>query len=121
MPPIPKRPVILLTVLILALIYILTPTSTSSYFDAITLRRKTTVPEIYGVIHLVTGNAEHTLAHDVTHDPTKPVDMHVYAVDGDGKGGDMDWAAERQRIDTEYPVVIFSKACCSSSVREQSN
>ena len=72
------------------------------------LKSKVEIGEIYGLLHLVTGDneQEHVLSN-VHLDPTVPVEMSVYAA------GDMslDWEKEREIIDTNYPIVVFSKVC----------
>ncbi|PBK95480.1 thioredoxin-like protein [Armillaria gallica] len=83
---------------------------------ALTKQRKRPVDEIYGLIHLVTGDVEHEhiLSHSMTMlDPTKPLDMRIYAADE----GDVDWEAERQALDKQFPLVVFSKSYCQFSKR----
>ena len=65
------------------------------------------VGEIYGLLHLVTGDneQEHVLSNAVQLDPTKPIDLAFYAA---GENS-LDWQRERQRLDEEYPIVVFSK------------
>ena len=66
------------------------------------------VGEIYGLLHLVTGDneQEHVLSN-VHLDPTVPVEMSVYAA-GDTS---IDWEKERDIINEQYPIVVFSKVC----------
>ena len=61
------------------------------------------VDEIYGLLHLVV-DTETTLSHDV--DTSQPIDMDIY-----GGGKKLDWAKTVQRLNTEYPIVVFSKVC----------
>lgn len=67
------------------------------------------VDEVFGLIHLVTGDTEneHVLSHLPDFDPTKPVDMTVYAP---GEKG-IDWNKEVARLNEQYPLVVFSKVC----------
>ncbi|KAK0505129.1 thioredoxin-like protein [Armillaria luteobubalina] len=84
---------------------------------ALTKQRKRPVDEIYGLIHLVTGDVEHEhiLSHSMTMlDPTKPLDMSIYAAD---EGDDVDWEAEREALDKQFPLVVFSKSYCQFSKR----
>ena len=71
--------------------------------------KKVEVGEIYGLLHLVTGDneQEHVLSN-VHLDPTVSVEMSVYAA-GDTS---IDWEKERETIDKNYPIVVFSKVCC---------
>lgn len=65
------------------------------------------VDEIYGLLHLVTGDheQEHVLSNAVHLDPTLPIELSVYAA------GDitLNWAKERDTINENYPIVVFSK------------
>ena len=72
------------------------------------LKSKKEVGEIYGLLHLVTGDneQEHVLSN-VHLDPTVSVEMSVYAA-GDTH---LDWEKEREFIDKNYPIVVFSKVC----------
>ena len=72
---------------------------------------RTKVDEIYGLIHLVTGGIEKqdTLAEAPDADPTKALDLSVYA---DGKP--IEWRSELKRLDTKYPIVVFSKVISTS-------
>lgn len=67
----------------------------------------TTVDEIYGLIHLVTGDTEneHILVHQSGLDPTQPVDMGIYAA---GQK-DVDWPEVQKQLNLHFPVVVFSK------------
>ena len=71
-------------------------------------KKKVEVGEIYGLLHLVTGDneQEHVLSN-VHLDPTVPVEMSVYAA-GDTS---IDWEKERDIINEQYPIVVFSKVC----------
>jgi aromatic ring-cleaving dioxygenase len=70
--------------------------------------KKVEVGEIYGLLHLVTGDneQEHVLSN-VHLDPTVSVEMSVYAA-GDTS---IDWEKEKETIDKNYPIVVFSKVC----------
>ena len=63
--------------------------------------------EIYGLLHLVTGDGEreHVLSNAVHLDPTHPIDMSIYAA---GEI-DLDWEKETKFLNEEYPIVVFSK------------
>ncbi|KAF5346314.1 hypothetical protein D9758_011485 [Tetrapyrgos nigripes] len=80
--------------------------SQKSKFDA-------KVDEIYGLIHLVTGEDEenqHVLVNMREFDPTEPVGMDVYA-----PGEVVHWQEEAERLDEVYPMVVFSKTFCPYS------
>jgi hypothetical protein len=64
------------------------------------------VDEIFGLLHLVTGDSEHEhiLGHTESFDPTKPIDMSLYAAGKD----DVDWNKRAQEINEQYPLVVFS-------------
>jgi len=64
------------------------------------------VGEIYGLLHLVTGDheQEHVLGNAVQLDPTVPIELSVYAA-----GDTLDWTIERDTINKNYPIVVFSK------------
>lgn len=68
--------------------------------------KKLAVEEIYGLLHLVTGDQAHVL-NKADMDPTTPLAMDIYAA-GDST---LDWHKEMALINAEYPVVIFSKVC----------
>ncbi|KAK1228702.1 hypothetical protein PQX77_008196 [Marasmius sp. AFHP31] len=73
------------------------------------------VDEIYGLIHLVTNDDDehqHVLSQTPKLDPTKPVDMALYAP---GEEDEVDWAKEVDYLNTKYPVVVFSKSYCPYS------
>ena len=59
------------------------------------------VDEIYGLLHLVVDKKT-ALSDDV--DGSRPIDMDIYG--GDKK---LDWVKSIQRLNTEHPVVVFSK------------
>jgi len=65
------------------------------------------VEEIYGLLHLVTGDheQEHVLSNAVHLDPTVPIELSVYAA-GDTT---LNWTTERDTINENYPIVVFSK------------
>jgi hypothetical protein len=65
------------------------------------------VDELFGLLHLVTGDSEHEhiLAHMESFEPTKAVDMAVYAA-GDEE---IDWNERVQELNERYPLVVFSK------------
>lgn len=65
------------------------------------------VDEIYGLLHLVTGDheQEHVLSNAVHLDPTLPIELSVYAA-GDTA---LNWTTERDTINENYPIVVFSK------------
>ncbi|TRM70205.1 thioredoxin-like protein [Schizophyllum amplum] len=67
------------------------------------------INEIYGLLHLVTGEHPHTLGHT---DPTEPLPLAVYAGDEE-----VDWEEEAADLDERTPVVIFSKTYCPYSKR----
>jgi len=71
------------------------------------------VGEIYGLLHLVTGDheQEHVLSNAVDLDPTVPIELSVYA-----PGAPLDWVKEKAEIDKEYPIVVFSKVCAQVHV-----
>ncbi|KAJ6594477.1 thioredoxin-like protein [Mycena capillaripes] len=73
------------------------------------------VGEIFGLLHLVTGDSEHEhiLGHTESFDPTKPVDMALYAA---GKE-DLDWNERVRELNEHYPLVVFSKSYCPYSKR----
>ncbi|KAJ7665703.1 thioredoxin-like protein [Mycena rosella] len=74
------------------------------------------VHEIFGLLHLVTGDSEHEhiLGHTESFDPTKPVDMALYAA---GANEDMDWNERVRELNERYPLVVFSKSYCPYSRR----
>ncbi|KAF7357850.1 Glutaredoxin domain protein [Mycena venus] len=73
------------------------------------------VDEIFGLLNLVTGDSEHEhiLGHTESFDPTKPVDMSLYAAGND----DLDWNERVQELNERYPLVVFSKSYCRYSKR----
>ncbi|KAG6865376.1 hypothetical protein C0991_003153 [Blastosporella zonata] len=64
------------------------------------------VDEIYGLIHMVTEDAERVLTHVDGLDPLQPLNMTDYA--GEEK---IDWPKTVQNLNKKYPVVVFSKVC----------
>ncbi|KAF9270095.1 thioredoxin-like protein [Marasmius fiardii PR-910] len=78
---------------------------------------QTEVNEIYGLIHLVTNDDhehQHVLSQSPKFDPTKPVDMKLYAP---GEEDEVDWGKEVEMLNERYPVVVFSKSFCPYSRR----
>ncbi|KAJ7028492.1 thioredoxin-like protein [Mycena alexandri] len=73
------------------------------------------VDEIFGLLNLVTGDSEHEhiLGHTESFDPTKPVDMALYAAGSD----DLDWNKRVQELNERYPLIVFSKTYCPYSKR----
>lgn len=69
------------------------------------------VDEIYGLIHMATGGVEKqdTLTEAPDADPTEPLDLSVYA-----GGKQIEWRREVKRLDTKYPIVVFSKVIPTS-------
>lgn len=65
------------------------------------------VDEIFGLLHLVTGDSEHEhiLGHTEGFDPTKPVDLELYAAGTDN----IDWNKRVVELNERYPLVVFSK------------
>ncbi|KAF7376593.1 Thioredoxin-like protein [Mycena sanguinolenta] len=68
------------------------------------------VDEIFGLLNLVTGDSEHEhiLGHTEGFDPTKPIDMGLYAAGKD----DLDWNQRVNELNERYPLVVFSKTYC---------
>ncbi|KAF9444771.1 thioredoxin-like protein [Macrolepiota fuliginosa MF-IS2] len=76
--------------------------------------KKVSVDEIYGLLHLVTGDSDesqHVLTNKVELDPTKPITLDVYAAGSKN----LNWDKEMKRLNTEFPVVVFSKTYCPYS------
>lgn len=68
------------------------------------------VEEIYGILHVVTTEHEHTLSGtDLPVNPISPNDLSSYT-----KDPTLNWRKERERIDQNYPVIVFSKVCIST-------
>lgn len=63
--------------------------------------------EIFGLLHLVTGDREHEqiLSKIPDLDTSDPLDYSVYAA---GKK-DIDWFTEVKKLNEHYPIVVFSK------------
>lgn len=113
-----KRTLILIATAVLAFIFLGSRYLFSDSFDISqskiadylsTSRPK--VDEIYGLIHLATGGiqSQDTLTEAADADPTKPLDLSVYA-----EGKQIDWRREVKRLDTKYPIVVFSKVISTS-------
>jgi hypothetical protein len=62
---------------------------------------------LYYAIHLDQG-----LAHDAP-DPTQPLDLSIYG-DRDAASPSPDWSARMKLLDSETPLVVFSKVCSFS-------
>ncbi|KAF5351705.1 hypothetical protein D9756_007656 [Leucocoprinus leucothites] len=81
---------------------------------AFSARKQSNVDEIYGLLHLVTADSDenqHVLTNNVELDPTKRIGLNDYAAGNE----EPDWSAEVERLDKEYPVVVFSKTFCPYS------
>jgi hypothetical protein len=72
------------------------------------------VDEIFGLLHLVTGDMDYDLSTVADLDPSKPIDMAVYA-GGDAK---FDWGKQVRAFNQNYPVIVFSKVCQSYTALE---
>ncbi|KAI0775844.1 thioredoxin-like protein [Trametes elegans] len=81
------------------------------------------VREIDAFLHLLTELPERKLDEDggsirveglgsVVVDPAEPVDLRVYAPDGDYR-----WKEHAKRLHEQYPLVVFSKTYCPYSIR----
>ncbi|KAF8467914.1 thioredoxin-like protein [Russula ochroleuca] len=71
------------------------------------------VTEIHGLLYYAVHESE-ALAHDAP-DPTRPLDLSVYA---DGElAPKPDWPARVKHLDAEAPLIVFSKTYCSYSRR----
>ncbi|KXN90948.1 Glutaredoxin-C4, chloroplastic [Leucoagaricus sp. SymC.cos] len=84
--------------------------------EALKAKKQNTVDEIYGLLHLVAAESDeyqHVLNNKMQLDPTKPISLNDYTVGNE----DLDWNAEAKRLDTEYPVIVFSKSYCPYSKR----
>ncbi|RDB24795.1 Glutaredoxin [Hypsizygus marmoreus] len=74
------------------------------------------VEEIFGLLHVVTGDAEEArfLSEAVDSDAAaQPINMTTYA-GGDAK---IDWRKTVARLTKKYPIVVFSKSYCPYSRR----
>ncbi|KAL9711510.1 hypothetical protein Ac2012v2_004580 [Leucoagaricus gongylophorus] len=81
---------------------------------AFSSRKQSSVDEVYGLLHLVTAESDeyqHVLTNNVELDPTKRISLNDYAPGNE----DLDWTAEMERLNKEFPVVVFSKTFCSYS------
>lgn len=75
------------------------------------------VDEIYGLLHVATSpdeEQEHVLNNPQL-DPTSALDLSVYAPGHSVQ----DWAKTRERIDKEFPVIVFSKVSCRPLVTDR--
>jgi len=73
-------------------------------------RKQSNVAEIYGLLHLVTAESDdyqHVLTNNVELDPTKRINLNDYTTGNE----DLNWTAEMERLDKEFPIVVFSKVC----------
>lgn len=70
------------------------------------------VDELFGLLHLVTSGGDLSTAANL--DPSQPIDMTVYA-DGDAR---FDWGKEVRKINTNYPLIVFSKVSYPLAVLE---
>ena len=73
-------------------------------------RKQSNVAEIYGLLHLVTADSDeyqHMLTNNVGLDPTEPISLNDYTIGNE----DLNWTAEMERLDKEFPLVVFSKVC----------
>ncbi|KAF8647116.1 hypothetical protein AX16_006948 [Volvariella volvacea WC 439] len=70
------------------------------------------VDEIYGLLHLVMRNDQHSLSNVENLDPSQPIDLSVYA-----GGASIDWQKEVKLLHKKYPLVVFSKTLCPYSKR----
>ncbi|KAM6496965.1 Thioredoxin-like fold [Amanita muscaria] len=110
------RPLFLVALATFALVFLARNVfSSSRHKIANYLGSKPKVNEIYGLLYLVTRGAEqqHTLSDAVDVDPKKPINFSVYS------GGKrwIDWKKEAQRLDDNFPIIVFSKTYCPYSKR----
>ena len=124
--PIRRRRITLLLSLIVGILFFLfvpwelPPALESLRFNSISranvasLMKNKQVDEIYGLLHLVTGDheQEHVLSNAVELNPTEAIDLSFYAA-GDTT---LNWSKERDSIDKEYPLVVFSKVCSETTL-----
>jgi hypothetical protein len=75
------------------------------------VRPRPGVNELHGLLYYAVQENE-ALADDAP-DPTRPIDLSVYA-DGDRTS---DWSARVKRLDQTTPLIVFSKVCCHVSLR----
>lgn len=80
--------------------------SRSTLIKILGLQHIPDVDETFGLIHLVTQTTknQHILGNVTNLDPTRPVDMRVYA-----EGERLDWNERMRKLNMKYPLVIFSK------------
>jgi hypothetical protein len=72
------------------------------------LQAKKEASELYGLLYLVTADSDenqHILADRVDLDPSKPVDLDIYAAGNKVS----DWPAKVEELNSRYPVIVFSK------------
>jgi len=88
--------------------------SRANIAQLVKFKSKAKVDEIYGLLHLVTDDAEHEhiLSQLPSFDPSKPVEMSVYAAQQP-----LDWDQETLRLNEKHPVIVFSKSYCPFSKR----
>ena len=72
------------------------------------------VDEIYGLLHLVTGDAEHQhiMSQAVDLDPTKPISLTIYAAGNKS----IDWEKEVRDLNERHPIVVFSKVSSTNAI-----
>lgn len=63
------------------------------------------VREIDALVHFITAHPDRQLEGGV--DAQKPVDLRMYAPDGN-----YDWKEHTKRVKEQYPLVVFSKTYC---------
>jgi len=79
---------------------------TRANFLSLVKNKKVDVGEIYGLLHLVTGDAnQDDVLNNPQLDPTSPLKLSFYAP----QLSESDWAREKVSIDKQHPVVVFSK------------
>lgn len=66
-------------------------------------------PEIYGLLHMVTSPENHVMDHDGAVNPDQQLGLRSYLK----KGTKTDWVKNVQKIERDYPVIVFSKVCVS--------
>lgn len=118
-----RRRIILLPVLLLVavLVYLFPPIQFSSLYSfdgwaplgspSAQARR---AQEIHGLLYFVINRADKILVPlsdlDAPIDPTKPIELRVYGEDGGlESASQQDWIERANALDTETPLVIFSK------------
>jgi hypothetical protein len=73
---------------------------------------KPKVDEIYGLLHFVTRTDKILSSTSVKLDPSKPIGLDVYGSETE------DWKKNVEILNTEFPVVVFSKARTFPSISE---